>query len=83
MQEDKAAMFRTAAYLFKDGELVVQDGKALSYPRGKTLCVNPAYDPEMDERLDSHYQRSYGLPRAMFCVPEEALPDGTLVRTPR
>ncbi len=74
--------FRNAAYLFKDGQLVVRDGKALSYPRGKTLCVNPYYDPEMDERLDAHYQRSYGLPRAMFCVPEVALPEGMLMQTP-
>lgn len=77
-QEDKAAMFRNAAYLFKDGQLVVRDGKALSYPRGKTLSVSPAYDSKMDERLDAHYRRAYGLPRAMFCVPEEALPDQTL-----
>jgi formylmethanofuran dehydrogenase subunit A len=82
MQVDKAAMFRNAAYLFKDGQLVVRDGKALSYPRGKTLCVNPDYDLRMDERLDAHYQRSYGLPRAMFCVPEEALPEGALCKHP-
>ncbi len=82
LQEDKAAMFRNAAYLFKDGQLVVRDGITLSCPRGKTLSVNPEYDHKVNERLDSHYQRSYGLPRAMFCVPAEALPDKTLTRAP-
>ncbi len=82
MQADKAALFRNAAYFFKDGQLVVRDGKALSYPRGKTLCVNPDYDPEVDRRLDAHYQRSSGLARDLFCVPEEALPEGTMMQTP-
>ena len=79
---DKAAMFRSAAYLFKDGQLVVRDGKALSYPRGKTLFVNPDYDHKMNDQLDAYYQHSYGLPRAMFCVAEEALPGATLAQIP-
>jgi formylmethanofuran dehydrogenase subunit A len=81
-QQDPAAMFRSAAYLFKNGQLVVRDGKALSYPRGKTLFVNPDYDDKMDDKLDAYYQHSYGLPRAMFCVAKESLPDATLAQLP-
>jgi formylmethanofuran dehydrogenase subunit A len=82
-QSDKAAMFRNTALVFKDGELVVRDGKAERFTRGKTLFVKPDYDRQMDARLDAYYQQTYGLPRTMFCVAEEALPAAALAEVAR
>jgi formylmethanofuran dehydrogenase subunit A len=73
-QRDKAGMFRRAALVFKDGELVVRDGKVSHYTRGKTLHVRPDYDRAIDKRLDRYYDDLYGLPRSLFEVADAALP---------
>ena len=74
LQTDKAAMFRNAAYVFKDGNLVVRDGKVTHYTKGRTLRVRPEYDRAIDDRLDKYYDELYGLPRALFEVQDAALP---------
>lgn len=74
-QRDKAAMFRNAAYVFKDGQLVVRDGEAQRFTRGKTLFVHPDYDRQINRRLDAYYDDLYGLPRSMFEVPDKVLPN--------
>lgn len=75
-QKDRAGMFRNAAYVFKDGELVVKDGKVARYAAGKTLRVRPEYDSVINQRLDAYYDHLYGLPRSMFEVSDAALPRG-------
>ncbi|MGO9773413.1 MAG: formylmethanofuran dehydrogenase subunit A [Roseiarcus sp.] len=74
-QRDKAGMFRNAAYMFKDGQLVVRDGQVSRYTRGKTLFVRPDYDRQVNKRLDSYYADLYGLPRSMFEVTDAKLPN--------
>jgi formylmethanofuran dehydrogenase subunit A len=71
---DKAGMFRRAAYVFKDGDLVVKDGEVSHYRRGKTLHISPRFDKNINTRLDSYYEELYGLPRGIFDVPDAALP---------
>ncbi|MGJ0392039.1 MAG: formylmethanofuran dehydrogenase subunit A [Methylocystis sp.] len=71
---DKAGMFRRAAYVFKDGDLVVKDGEVSHYKRGKTLHTSPRFDKNINKRLDSYYEELYGLPRGIFDVPDAALP---------
>ncbi|MEK4033795.1 formylmethanofuran dehydrogenase subunit A [Methylocystis sp. IM3] len=71
---DKAGMFRRAAYVFKDGDLVVRDGEVSHYRRGRTLHISPRFDKAINKRLDSYYEELYGLPRGIFDVPDAALP---------
>jgi formylmethanofuran dehydrogenase subunit A len=71
---DVAGMFRRAAYVFKDGDLVVKDGEVSHYRRGKTLHISPRFDKNINTRLDSYYEELYGLPRGIFDVPDAALP---------
>jgi formylmethanofuran dehydrogenase subunit A len=75
LQNDKAGMFRNAAYVFKSGELVVRDGKVSRYTKGRTLRVRPEYDRAINSRLDAYYDRLYGLPRDLFQVQDAALPN--------
>ncbi|HXN88586.1 MAG TPA: formylmethanofuran dehydrogenase subunit A, partial [Methylocella sp.] len=42
--KDLAKMFRFAHLVFKDGDLVVRDGRVTHYRWGKALKVNPGYD---------------------------------------
>lgn len=74
-QKDIAAMFRNAAYVFKDGNLVVRDGKVSYYTKGKTLRVRPEYDRAINGRLNAYYDQLYGLSRSLFEVQDAALPN--------
>ncbi|MBV9113495.1 MAG: formylmethanofuran dehydrogenase subunit A [Hyphomicrobiales bacterium] len=70
--KDRAAMFRAAHLVFKNGENVVRDGKVVREIDGKTLNVAPPYDRGIDRRLDGYYEGLYGVPRRLFTVPPEA-----------
>ena len=65
-----ATMFGRAAYVFKDGDLVVKDGEITHYRWGRALTVNPPADKAM-------VRAPRGLPRA----PLRPIP--RLVHVPR
>ena len=73
--KDIAAMFRRAALVFKDGDLVVREGVVTHYRTGKTLHIIPGFDKNIHRRLDGYYDELYGLPRTIFDVSEAALPE--------
>ncbi len=66
-------MFRFAHLVFKDGDLVVRDGRVTHYRYGRTLAVQPSYDAATDRRLAKYYDDLYGLSRDMFKVPADAI----------
>jgi formylmethanofuran dehydrogenase subunit A len=72
--EDIAKMFRHAHLVFKDGDLVVRDGRVSHYRWGKALKVNPGYDKAIRRRLSAYYERHYGVSYNMFAVPAHILP---------
>ncbi|VTZ26288.1 Formyltransferase/hydrolase complex Fhc subunit A [Methylocella tundrae] len=72
--DDIAKMFRHAHLVFKDGDLVVRDGRVSHYRWGKTLKVNPGYDKAINRRLSAYYERHYGISHNMFAVPAHILP---------
>jgi formylmethanofuran dehydrogenase subunit A len=53
---DREAMFKTAAHVFKDGELVVRAGQVTATPVGATHFVEPGYDPFIEKTLRRHWQ---------------------------
>ena len=70
---DRARMFRAAAYVFKDGEMVVRDGKVTKYRFGRALTVRPERDRAIDRRMKAYYHDRYGLADDVIKVPEHAL----------
>jgi len=58
---DRAKMFRAAALVFKNGELVVRDGEVTRYRWGRALHVRLERDRAMDRRMSAYYQERYGL----------------------
>ena len=74
-QSDKANMFRAAALVFKNGELVVRNGQATRSSMGRALVVQPEHDRTVDRRLREYYDERYGLSPDVFSVPPSALPD--------
>jgi formylmethanofuran dehydrogenase subunit A len=70
---DRAQMFRFAHLVFKDGDLVVRDGRVTHYRYGRALNVQPTYDAATDRRLSRYYDDLYGLSRDLFKVPTQAI----------
>jgi len=70
---DRAQMFRTAALVFKDGDLVVRDGKVTHQRFGRALTVRPGRDAAIDRRMTAYYDERYGLSDDFIRVPDHAL----------
>jgi formylmethanofuran dehydrogenase subunit A len=66
---DRAAMFRNAAMVFKDGELVVRDGAVVHHRWGRALAVQPTRDRAIDRRIAAHHDGREGT----FAVPDWAI----------
>jgi formylmethanofuran dehydrogenase subunit A len=71
--DDRAKMFRAAAFVFKDGELVVRDGSVTRCRWGRALTVQPQHDPAIDRRMRAYYEDRYGLAVEFLKIPEHAL----------
>jgi formylmethanofuran dehydrogenase subunit A len=71
--KDIARMFRAAARVYKDGELVVRDGEVTQIRFGRALHVTPTVDASMRRRMTDYYDARYGLPSDFMRVPEGAI----------
>ena len=71
--KDIAQMFRAAARVYKDGELVVRDGEVTQIRFGRALHVTPAVEASMQRRMTEYYDARYGLPSDFMRVPEGAI----------
>ena len=72
-ERDRAKMFRAAALVFKDGELLVRDGAVTHYRWGRALNVRPGRDRAIDQRMTRYYEDRFGLSDAFLKVPEHAI----------
>jgi formylmethanofuran dehydrogenase subunit A len=70
---DRAQMFRTAALVFKNGDLVVRDGHVTHSQSGRALVVAPERDQAIDRRMKDYYEERYGLSDQFIKVPDYAL----------
>jgi formylmethanofuran dehydrogenase subunit A len=58
---DYAAMFAHAAYVFKNGQLVVQNGEVLTEPLGRLLTLVPTNNHAIECELQSYYDNYFTL----------------------
>jgi formylmethanofuran dehydrogenase subunit A len=72
--KDLAQMFRSAARVYKDGDLVARDGTVTHYRFGRALQVSPAVDAAMQRRMADYYYSHYGLASDFMRVPDGAIP---------
>ncbi len=81
-QADRAAMFRSAELVLKDGLPIVRRGAVLALPFGRVLAVRPDYDRQADRRLAAFYDDIYGLPHTAFDVPPAVIAAAETVPCP-
>jgi formylmethanofuran dehydrogenase subunit A len=72
-QANKAAMFRAAALVFKDGHLVVRDGQVQHYRTGRALIVDRRADAAIDQRMQRYYEERYGVSADFMKVQASAI----------
>ncbi|AFJ01930.1 Formylmethanofuran dehydrogenase subunit A [Methylophaga frappieri] len=60
-QADKAAMFRRAEKVFKNGQLVLDNGEIMVSAAGKTLALNVGYDRNIEGHIQDYFDRFYSL----------------------
>ena len=72
-QADKAAMFRNAELVFKEGRLIARRGEIVERRCGRALTVQPGFDTAIEMWLAAFYDDVYGAPHTAFDVPAHAL----------
>lgn len=73
-QEGNAeAMFSRAAWVFKDGEPVVREGRVVAAPVGGTHFAQTQFDPGVQRLLDAHGDRPLGVHRHHAVIGEDEL----------
>src|SRR5215813_7718115 len=70
---DKATMFREAALVFKNGQLVVRDGTVCHAPFGRTLRADPVCENGIKARMKDYYEERYGLSPDFMTVADAAI----------
>ncbi len=69
-QADRAAMFRNAALVFKDGRLIMREGEIVELVPGRAIAAATRVDAAIERRLSAYYEERFGVARTAFDVPE-------------
>ncbi|HWY72475.1 MAG TPA: formylmethanofuran dehydrogenase subunit A, partial [Burkholderiaceae bacterium] len=54
---DREQMFSAPEYVFKDGELIVRDGRLVKITRGSVHVVKPDYDRSIEAKVADYFER--------------------------
>jgi formylmethanofuran dehydrogenase subunit A len=54
---DREQMFSAPEYVFKDGELIVRDGRLVKITRGSVHVVKPDYDRSIEAKVVDYFER--------------------------
>ena len=69
-------MFATPELVFKNGELIVRNGKVVKVVQGATHVVRPDYDRAIEKPLEDYFSRYHTVAMENFKLPDEEIIDG-------
>ena len=72
-QPDREAMFAKPDYVFKDGELVVKDGKVVKVVWGKTHTAKPAFDRSVEQGLKQYFDKYHTIQLDNFKISDDEI----------
>jgi len=70
---DRERMFAAPEYVFKNGELVVRNGRVVQVSWGRVHAVAPEYDRDIERRLDDYYRRFQTLRADRLRISEDEM----------
>ncbi len=72
-QEDREKMFAKPDYVFKDGELVVQDGEIVKTTWGTTHVARPDFDASVEKGLEKYFDRFMTMKLGNFKISDDEI----------
>lgn len=72
---DREAMFSKPDFVFKDGELVVKDGKVIKVVWGKTHTAKPAFDHAIEKDLKRYFDQYHTIQMDNFKISNDEIGD--------
>lgn len=69
-------MFATPLFVFKNGELIVRNGKIVHVTQGATHVARPEYDPGIERALKDYFSRYYTVQLENFKVSDDEIING-------
>ncbi|MBL8565547.1 MAG: formylmethanofuran dehydrogenase subunit A [Hyphomicrobiaceae bacterium] len=70
---NREAMFTTPEYVFKNGELIVRNGKIKKVVQGATHVARPEYDPAIERDLRDYFTRYHTVSLDNFKVADDEI----------
>ncbi len=70
---DRERMFSTPEYVFKDGELIVRDGRLVKITSGSVHAVKPEYDRSIEASVAEYFERYQTTSAAGFRISADEL----------
>lgn len=74
-QDDKAAMFRKAQWVFKNGQLIIERGKFVKRQFGQTMTVKPHFDRQIETTVKDYFDRFYSMKLSNYGIQDDLLFD--------
>lgn len=79
--DNAAEMFALPRYVFKAGELIIDNYEPCAAPDGKTLCVAPDYDPTPLSDLEKWFASEYSIQMSHYGVRDDETPRAEVTPT--
>ncbi len=73
---DREAMFTTPELVFKNGELIVRDGKVIKVVQGATHVARPEYDKAVEKPLKEYFDRYHTVRMENFKLSDDEIIEG-------
>ncbi len=73
---DREAMFKTPLFVFKNGELIVRDGKVIKVVQGATHVARPTYDPAIEKPLREYFRDYHTVRMENFKLSDGEIIEG-------
>mgnify|MGYP001310902743 CR=1 FL=1 len=70
---DRERMFAAPQYVFKDGELVAQDGRIVKVTWGNTHIVKPEFDAGIENALGAYFDRYHTMRLESFKISDDEM----------
>lgn len=74
-QADKEAMFAKPDYVFKDGQIVVENGVVTKVVWGATHTVKPAFDIGIEKDIKAYFDRYHTMQMRSFKISDNQIAD--------
>ncbi len=71
--ENYELMFSRPSLVFKDGELIVEDGRIVKVMSGRTHVVTPEYDPQIERRLSTYFEQYHTVRLGNFKISADEM----------